>query len=246
MNDCLTNILRTLRVRKGRGRDTRPHLRAQQSLVAVVLAIAVAACGDVNEPLARNPTTTSQAGTTVPTVATGPTSTVPARATVSASTPTVSAPGTPATSSQSGAPATHVVQAGDTVGAICASKVSSMAITDCIDALVRLNNLPSANQLVLGQTLALPAGTASTPNGAPTAATSPAGQATAAVQQTSTAAVPPAGQATTAASGAITIIELRTPVQPGQTATLRATVPRMQLVPSVTSRPRTPKARQRV
>ena len=51
---------------------------------------------------------------------------------------------------------THTVQTGDTLSAICATRPASMSLQECVDRIVQLNNLSSANDVRPGQTLTVP------------------------------------------------------------------------------------------
>jgi hypothetical protein len=88
---------------------------------------------------------------TLPAVVPGLTSTPPGAAQTPAVTPTVPAAPTQAT----GGTTSYVVQAGDTLSAICA-ELSSLDPTDCIDKVLQLNAITDPGAIVVGETLAIP------------------------------------------------------------------------------------------
>jgi hypothetical protein len=75
-----------------------------------------------------------------------------ATATRAASSTTPAAGNTPA-----GGGSTYTVASGDTLSTICAArKPASMSVTDCVDQVVALNGLSSAESISIGQSLRIP------------------------------------------------------------------------------------------
>ncbi len=121
---------------------------------------------------------------------------------------------------------TYVVKSGDSLGAICSAQVPTMAVNACVTAIVELNKLGGPDKLSVGQSLSLPAAGASSSS----ASQPPASSATAQSVSNASAAVtstPRPGGTTVPASqtaGKVTIDTLSSPLKPGQTANLNATV----------------------
>jgi hypothetical protein len=96
-------------------------------------------------------------------------------------------------------PAIHTVTSGESLGAICAARLPGMNVNACIEAIVELNKLTSANEIAVGQALSLPTPepTATPPQGSAQASVStPGNAATAAAFTATAAAATPAAQAT--------------------------------------------------
>lgn len=132
---------------------------------------------------------------------------------------------------------TYVVKSGDNLGAICSAHVPAMAINACVAAIVELNKLGGPDKLAVGQTLTLPAtgGSSSSGNQSIAATTPGAAVNTSTPRPTSTVAggsgtsVPTPRPSSTAVPGQqqtalVKIDSLSSPVKPGATANLNATV----------------------
>jgi LysM repeat protein len=115
---------------------------------------------------------------------------------------------------------TYVVVSGDTLGAICAAQMRSMEVEACVRAIVQLNTLSGPDQLAVGQTLSLPE------VGGP----SPSTDLTAAARAPTRTGTPPsatprpAGTATSSQGQNVKIDSISSPIKPGETASLKATV----------------------
>jgi LysM repeat protein len=107
----------------------------------------------------------------------------------------------PPTATPEPEPTLHVVEAGDSLSAICALLVPELSGEECISQTVLLNDLADAGQIAVGQVLTLPGGTSATTDGLDAA------QAT------------PSTQASDSGEG-VTIAALTSPISPGQSATL--------------------------
>jgi hypothetical protein len=124
-------------------------------------------------------------------------------------------------------PATYVVKAGDTLGAICSARLPAVPLPTCVEGIVEQNRLAGADQLSAGQTLSLPGG-ASNAAGAATGATPVASASTGSAATAAPAAV---AQATTAPAAAAT----STPkAQPLATATVAIALPTATFGPAAT------------
>jgi micrococcal nuclease len=83
------------------------------------------------------------------------------------------APRKPTATPPAPAASSYVVKSGDSLGAICAAQVTAMSSAECIASIVSANRLTGPDQLAVGQSLVLPAGTPGTSSTAPTAAPTP-------------------------------------------------------------------------
>jgi hypothetical protein len=103
---------------------------------ALLLAAVAMACGDGTAP---DPTATATQAT------------VQGEETA---TPTNAAD--PPTPEPTPVPAGYIVQAGDSLTAICQTEAPDLVTEDCITQAVQLNSLPDASQIIVGQELLLP------------------------------------------------------------------------------------------
>lgn len=115
---------------------------------------------------------------------------------------------------------TYVVKSGDSLGAICAAQLPSMAVNECVSAIVALNKLSGPDQLAVGQSLSLPSPAGSTTaTSQPTTASgsqTPGATSVTTTPRPSATAVP--GQQTDAG---LKIESLTSPIKPGQQASLK-------------------------
>lgn len=114
--------------------------------------------GSGARPIVLTPTSVAARGLTTPQAET---TLMPGQTSVAGTPapPRVTGTVTPLTVGTPGAagPAEYTVASGDTLSSICErQKPASMSITDCVEQVVRLNNLSSANDLSIGQKLRIP------------------------------------------------------------------------------------------
>ena len=132
------------------------------TLVAVWLLVQPADSSDEPRPQAvptqavANATQPAGNNNTTPAANTTPSAgNTPAGPTATSAAGTTTTPG--AGSTPAGGGQTYTVASGDTLSSICAArKPASMSVTECVDQVVALNNLSSAANISIGQSLRIP------------------------------------------------------------------------------------------